>query len=98
MLKKEITKSQVDTGEKSGEYRQMLVQAVHTCAIKFPETAGPDRCCLCHAFQPSFLGERGERTEQRGGEERGEIRDHVKREDGERTLERGEDRGLNGNH
>ena len=27
-------------GEKSGEYRQMLVQAVHTCAIKFPDVAG----------------------------------------------------------
>ena len=40
MLKKEITKSQTDTGEKSGEYRQMLVQAVHQCAIKFPDVAG----------------------------------------------------------
>ena len=40
MLKKEITKSQTDTGEKSGEYRQMLVQAVHTCAVKFPDVAG----------------------------------------------------------
>ena len=39
-LKKEITKSQTDTTEKSGEYRQMLVQAVHQCAVKFPETAG----------------------------------------------------------
>lgn len=25
--------------EKNGEYRQMLVQAIHTCAIKFPEVA-----------------------------------------------------------
>jgi len=40
ILKKEITKSQSDTGEKSGEYRQMLVQAVHQCAIRFPDVAG----------------------------------------------------------
>ena len=39
-LKKEITKSQTDTTEKSGEYRQMLVPAVHPCAVKFPATAG----------------------------------------------------------
>ena len=39
-LKKEITKSQGDAGEKSGEYRQMLVQATHACAVKFPAVAG----------------------------------------------------------
>ncbi|GAU28569.1 hypothetical protein TSUD_269090 [Trifolium subterraneum] len=32
-LKKEVVKT------RSGEYRQMLVQAIHTCAIKFPEVA-----------------------------------------------------------
>ena len=26
--------------QEGGEYRQMLVQAVHQCAVKFPETAG----------------------------------------------------------
>ena len=39
-LKKEITKSQGDAGEKSGEYRQMLVQATHACAVKFPRPRG----------------------------------------------------------
>lgn len=39
-LKKEITKSQTDTAEKAGEYRQMLVQAVHRCAVRFPGVAG----------------------------------------------------------
>ncbi|KAK2432368.1 Coatomer, beta subunit [Trifolium repens] len=34
MLKKEVVKTQKH--EKNGEYRQMLVQAIHTCAIKFP--------------------------------------------------------------
>jgi coatomer subunit beta len=43
-LKKEIIKSQNDTGlgggEKNSEYRQMLVQSVHACAVKFPDVAG----------------------------------------------------------
>jgi len=43
-LKKEIIKSQNDTGlganEKNAEYRQMLVQSVHACAVKFPDVAG----------------------------------------------------------
>ena len=51
-LKKEIAKSQTDAGEKAGEYRQMLVQAVHTCAIKFPETAG----AVVHLLM-DFLGD-----------------------------------------
>ncbi|VVB03864.1 unnamed protein product [Arabis nemorensis] len=33
MLKKELVKTQ------SGEYRQMLIQAIHACAVKFPEVA-----------------------------------------------------------
>jgi len=41
VLKKEIQKSQTDDGgANAGEYRQMLVQATHQCAVKFPETAG----------------------------------------------------------
>ncbi|KAK8961742.1 Coatomer subunit beta-1 [Platanthera guangdongensis] len=39
MLKKEVMKTQSAELEKNGEYRQMLVQAIHTCAIKFPEVA-----------------------------------------------------------
>ncbi|KAI6689769.1 hypothetical protein NL676_026597 [Syzygium grande] len=39
MLKKEVVKTQSGELEKNGEYRQMLVQAIHTCAIKFPEVA-----------------------------------------------------------
>ncbi|XP_043691929.1 coatomer subunit beta-1-like [Telopea speciosissima] len=38
-LKKEVVKTQSTEIEKNGEYRQMLVQAIHTCAIKFPEVA-----------------------------------------------------------
>ncbi|XP_010246790.1 PREDICTED: coatomer subunit beta-1-like [Nelumbo nucifera] len=38
-LKKEVVKTQSTELEKNGEYRQMLVQAIHTCAIKFPEVA-----------------------------------------------------------
>ena len=40
VLKKEIVKTQGADAEKSTDYRQMLVQAIHTCVIKFPETAG----------------------------------------------------------
>lgn len=39
VLKKEIMKTQNKDFEKGGEYRQMLVQAIHNCAIKFPDVA-----------------------------------------------------------
>ncbi|KAF7843137.1 coatomer subunit beta-1-like [Senna tora] len=39
MLKKEVVKTQSGEHEKNGEYRQMLVQAIHSCAVKFPEVA-----------------------------------------------------------
>ncbi|PPR98921.1 hypothetical protein GOBAR_AA21732 [Gossypium barbadense] len=39
MLKKEVMKTQSGELEKNGEYRQMLIQAIHSCAIKFPEVA-----------------------------------------------------------
>ncbi|PIA43661.1 hypothetical protein AQUCO_01800014v1 [Aquilegia coerulea] len=39
MLKKEVVKTQSTELEKNGEYRQMLVQAIHSCAIKFPDVA-----------------------------------------------------------
>ncbi|KAI3956558.1 hypothetical protein MKW92_026115 [Papaver armeniacum] len=38
-LKKEVVKTQSTELEKNGEYRQMLVQAIHSCAIKFPQVA-----------------------------------------------------------
>mmetsp|Transcript_43395 Transcript_43395/g.101926 ORF Transcript_43395/g.101926 Transcript_43395/m.101926 type:complete len:947 (+) Transcript_43395:273-3113(+) len=41
VLKKELTKSHASTdADKSTDYRQMLIQAIHTCVIKFPEIAG----------------------------------------------------------
>lgn len=39
MLKKEVIKTQGAELEKNGDYRQMLIQAIHACAIKFPEVA-----------------------------------------------------------
>ncbi|TYI77143.1 hypothetical protein E1A91_D06G126100v1 [Gossypium mustelinum] len=39
LLKKEVMKTQTGELEKNGEYRQMLIQAIHSCAIKFPEVA-----------------------------------------------------------
>ena len=38
-LKKEVVKTQSGELEKNGEYRQMLIQAIHSCAVKFPEVA-----------------------------------------------------------
>ncbi|TXG62373.1 hypothetical protein EZV62_013736 [Acer yangbiense] len=38
-LKKEVVKTQSGELEKNAEYRQMLIQAIHSCAIKFPEVA-----------------------------------------------------------
>ncbi|KAG1326885.1 coatomer subunit beta-1 [Cocos nucifera] len=38
-LKKEVVKTQSVGHEKNGEYRQMLVQAIHSCALRFPEVA-----------------------------------------------------------
>ncbi|CAD6254491.1 unnamed protein product [Miscanthus lutarioriparius] len=38
-LKKEVVKTQAAEVEKGGEYRQMLVQAIHNCAKKYPEVA-----------------------------------------------------------
>ncbi|KAI8057845.1 adaptin N terminal region-domain-containing protein [Syncephalis plumigaleata] len=39
LLKKELSKSQGQEYDKSAEYRQVLVQSIHTCAIKFPNVA-----------------------------------------------------------
>mmetsp|Transcript_3148 Transcript_3148/g.6339 ORF Transcript_3148/g.6339 Transcript_3148/m.6339 type:complete len:947 (+) Transcript_3148:277-3117(+) len=40
VLKKELTKSHTSDVDKSTDYRQMLIQSIHTCVIKFPEIAG----------------------------------------------------------
>ena len=41
VLKKEIVKTQdkAKAGDGAEEYRQMLIQAIHACAVKFPEIA-----------------------------------------------------------
>ncbi|XP_062197148.1 coatomer subunit beta-1 [Phragmites australis] len=39
-LKKEVVKTQAAEAEKGGDYRQMLVQAIHACTVKYPEVAG----------------------------------------------------------
>ena len=39
ILKREVVKTHTRELEKNGEYRQMLIQAIHSCAIKFPEVA-----------------------------------------------------------
>lgn len=39
LLKKEINKTQTGDFDKAGAYRQMLVQAIHSCAVKFPDVA-----------------------------------------------------------
>ncbi len=39
MLKKDVIKSQSKDLDKGDEYRQILVQAIHSCAIKFPAVA-----------------------------------------------------------
>lgn len=51
-LKKEVVKTQNKDLEKNGEYRQMLVQAIHSCALKFPEVAST----VAHLLM-DFLGD-----------------------------------------
>lgn len=38
-LNKELLSNKTDEVDKSGEYRQLLIQAIHTCAIRFPQIA-----------------------------------------------------------
>lgn len=38
-LKREIVKTQDKARDKSGEYRHLLIQAIHACAVKFPDVA-----------------------------------------------------------
>mmetsp|Transcript_28854 Transcript_28854/g.80675 ORF Transcript_28854/g.80675 Transcript_28854/m.80675 type:complete len:965 (-) Transcript_28854:156-3050(-) len=51
-LKKEIVKSQDQGMENGAEYRQLLIQAVHSCAIRFPEVAAS----VVHVLM-DFLGD-----------------------------------------
>lgn len=52
VLKKEIMRTQNQDYERGPEYRQMLVAAIHTCAVKFPEVASN----VVHLLM-DFLGE-----------------------------------------
>ncbi|RLN72214.1 hypothetical protein BBJ28_00000530 [Nothophytophthora sp. Chile5] len=38
-LKREVVKTQDKALEKAGEYRHLLIKAIHACAIKFPDVA-----------------------------------------------------------
>ncbi|KAL0358774.1 UNVERIFIED_CONTAM: Coatomer subunit beta-1 [Sesamum angustifolium] len=38
-LKKEVVKTQSGELDKNVEYRQMLIQSIHSCAVRFPEVA-----------------------------------------------------------
>jgi coatomer subunit beta len=38
-LKKEIAKTYEAQGEKTADYRQLLIHAIHQCAMKYPDTA-----------------------------------------------------------
>lgn len=37
VLKKEVLKTQSEDQDKTSEYRQLLIQTIHTCVVKFPE-------------------------------------------------------------
>lgn len=39
VLKKELMRTQSNELERAGEYRQVLVQCVHKCAVKHPDVA-----------------------------------------------------------
>lgn len=39
VLKREIVKTSDKGMEKASQYRQMLIKAIHTCAVKFPDVA-----------------------------------------------------------
>ncbi|KAL4452385.1 hypothetical protein ABPG75_008047 [Micractinium tetrahymenae] len=47
VLKKEAMKTQSRELEKGAEYRQLLVQAIHTCAVRFPDVAAQVLHLLC---------------------------------------------------
>jgi coatomer subunit beta len=52
VLKKELMRTQSKELERSGEYRQVLVQCVHKCAVKYPDVAS----AVVHILM-EFLGD-----------------------------------------
>lgn len=64
VLKKEIMKTQSADSERGPEYRQMLVAAIHQCAVKFPEVASS----VVHLLM-DFLGDPLVRMGQAGRKE-----------------------------
>lgn len=55
VLKKDVIKSQSKDLDKGDEYRQILVQAIHSCAIKFPAVAANVILLLMGACHFLFL-------------------------------------------
>lgn len=58
VLKKEIVKTQSsssDMGDRGPEYRQMLVGAIHACAVKFPDVRGRGPLISGEGASQSFL-------------------------------------------
>ena len=51
-FKKQLQKTQDQEFEKAPEYRQLLIQSIHVCAIRFSEVAGT----VVHALM-DFLGD-----------------------------------------
>ncbi|KAJ2995813.1 coatomer subunit beta [Globomyces sp. JEL0801] len=56
-LKKELVKTHDQEYEKTFEYRQVLIQAIHSCAIKFPQVADS----VVHVLM-EFLNDSGKTT------------------------------------
>jgi coatomer subunit beta len=52
VLKKELMRTQGNELERAGEYRRVLVQCVHKCAVKYPDVAAG----VVHLLM-EFLGE-----------------------------------------
>jgi len=51
-FKKQLQKTQDQDYEKAPEYRQLLIQSIHVCAVKFSEVAAS----VVHALM-EFLGD-----------------------------------------
>jgi len=52
VLKKEINRTQSTEEDKGGDYRQLLIQSIHACAVKFPDVASS----VVHVLM-DFLGD-----------------------------------------
>ena len=46
VLKREVVRTRDSDMEKGGAYRTMLIQSIHTCAVRFPDIA--DRYATRH--------------------------------------------------